>query len=304
MLSCGQLKGIYKRFALRVQKTRSSNGERRALYDYRSLACFERLHYDVKHILDKHALPEEIYQILSCKEIPKYEWNIIDAKSRYRFVAYSYEITAEFGMHFLLFVIQYIRSTVRNLEQDMAIGFDNGKEFCSGSSRKETEWNQIVSCMNAAIYSYEPRFDIRKNLIERSHLTDDEELYIPRGIFMNAKKTFLKEVNDYAHYWNYERPHSGIGMHDKTPYEMIKQSGLIGAEKFMSFPTFILDDVINQLKACTASVLVDAFATKHPEVMKKVSSCPKTKRDLELKFFLPTNAQNVLTYYPREQIQT
>lgn len=296
-LTFGQLKGIYKRQQFRVQKVRSSNGERRALYDYRALGCFERLHYDVKHILDKHALPEEIYELLSKKEIPKYEWNIIDAKSRFRFIAYSYELSAEFGLHFLLFVIQYLRSVLHNLPYEMVFGFDNGTEFCSGSSRKEMDWNRIVSAMNARIYSYEPRFDIRKNLIERSHLSDDEELYISRGIFMNTKKTFLKEVNDYAHYWNYERPHSGIEMNDHTPYEIVKKSGLMGVEKLMAFPTLILDDVINEIKVCTQSVVVDAYLNEHPELMKKVSVDPKIRRNLELKFFLPTDAQNVLTYY-------
>jgi hypothetical protein len=296
-LTQGQLKGIYKRQQFRVQRVRSSNGERRALYDYRALGCFERLHYYVKHILDKHALPEEIYQLLSNKEIPKYEWNIIDAKSRFRFMAYSYALSAEFGLYFLLFVIQYLRSIFHNLEQEMVFGFDNGTEFCSGSSRKELNWNKMVLTMNARIYSYEPRFDIRKNLIERSHLSDDEELYISRGIFMNTKKNFIKEVTDYAGYWNTQRPHSGIGMDDQTPYEVMKQSKLLGVEKLLAFPTLILDDVINEIKVCTQSVVVDAFLNEYPELMKKVSVDPKIRRDLELRFFLPTNAQNVLTYY-------
>lgn len=298
-LTAGQMKGIYKRHQFRVQKVRSSNGERRTLYDYRALGYFERLHYDVKHILDKHALPEEIYEFLSKKEIPKYEWNIIDAKSRFRFMAYSYELSAEFGLYFLLFVIQYLRSILHNLEQEMVFGFDNGAEFCSGSSRKEMDWNRIVSAMNARIYSYEPRFDIRKNLIERSHLSDDEELYISRGVFMKTKKAFLKEVNDYAHYWNYERSHSGIEMNDHTPYEVVRQSKLLGTDKLLAFPTLILDDVVNELKICTQSVVVDAFLNEHPELRKKISVDPKIRRNLELKFFLPTDAQNVLTYYQK-----
>ena len=296
-MSTGQLKGIYKRNDFRVQKVRSSNGERRSLYDYQALACFEKLHYDVKHILDKHALPEEIYQLLSGKDIPKYEWNIIDAKSRMRFIAYSYDISAEFGLFFLLFVVQFIRAAVHNLEQTMIIGFDNGTEFCAGSTRKEDEWNTLLACMNAGVYSYEPSFDIRKNLIERSHLSDDEELYIPRGIFMGTKQGFVKEVTDYTPYWNTLRPHSGIGMDDRTPYEVIKQSGLLGEEKLLTFPTLILDDVINHLKACTKSIVVDGYARQHPEQMKKMITDPKTRRDLELKFFLQTDAQNVLTYY-------
>lgn len=296
-LTPAQLKGVYKRQQFRVQKVRSSNGERRALYDYQTLACFERMHYDVKHILDKHALPEEIYQLLSGKEIPRYEWNIIDAKSRFRFLAYSDEINSEFGLHFLLFVIQYLRSVLHNSEQEMVIGFDNGIEFCSGSSRKELDWNRLAAPMNARIYAYEPRFDIRKNLIERSHLTDDEELYIPRGVFMKTKKDFVKEVTNYQMYWNVERPHSGIGMKDHTPYEVLKQSKLSGVEKLLMFPTLVLDDVINKLRICTKPVMVDAFARENPDIIKKMISDPKTRRDLEVKFFLPTDAQNVLTYY-------
>ena len=162
----------------------------------------------------------------------------------------------------------------------MVFGFDNGTEFCSGSERKEMDWNRIASAMNARIYSYEPRFDIRKNLIERSHLSDDEELYVSRGVFMKTKKDFTREVTDYAWYWNTKRPHSGIGMADKTPYEMVKQSKLLGVEKLLAFPTLILDDVINELKVCTQSVVVDAFLNEHPELMKKISVDPKIRRNL------------------------
>ncbi|MDP4011496.1 MAG: hypothetical protein Q8P72_04700 [Candidatus Roizmanbacteria bacterium] len=296
-VTTGQLKGIYKRNSLKIQKVRSSNGERRHLYDYQLLGCFEKMHYDVKHILDKHALPQEIYEIFSHKTIPKYEWNIIDAKSRVRFIAYSYELNSEFGLRFLLFVIQYIRSTLIAHDQPIVVGLDNGLEFCCGSTRKEKEWNQLLSCVNASVYSYEPRFDIRKNLIERSHLTDDEELYIPRGIYMKTKQTFIKEVTDYAYYWNFKRPHSGIEMHNRTPFEMIKQSGLLGGERLMQFPTLILDKVIDQLRQCNRTIEFEAFARTNPTVIKKTLTCQKTQRDIENRFFLPTNAQNVLTYY-------
>lgn len=99
----------------------------------------------------------------------------------------------------------------------MYIGVDNGSEFCRGSSRKETEWNEVLREVNAHLYSYEPNFDIRKNLIERSHLSDDEELYIPRGSQMGKRETFLQEAIDYQSYLNQLRPHSGIGMHGRTP---------------------------------------------------------------------------------------
>ena len=296
-LSFAQLRGIYKRQALTTEISRSCTGEVRHLYDYQSLGCFEKLHYDVKYVLDQHALPEDIYKLLSRPEIPKYEWNIIDAKSRFRFLAYSYQRPSEFGLRFLLFVIQYLRSCLIAYAPSMDIGFDNGMEFCAGSKRKEEEWNQLLSCINAEIYSYEPRFDIRKNLIERSHLTDDEELFIPRGIYMGSKETFLKEVTGYQHYWNFERSHSGIGMNNHTPFEILKQSGVVGAEKLLRFPVLILDDVIDALRACTKPVEFEHFAKMHPDQIQKSITCQKTRRDIEDEFSLPFDAQNVLTYY-------
>ena len=293
-----QLRGIYKRQGLTPKKIRSNNGEVRRLYDYHALSCFEKLHYDVKYVSDQHALPEDIYKLFSHPEIPKYEWNILDAKSRFRFLAYSYQRPTEFGLRFLLFVVQYIRYCLIAFEQEMLIGFDNGGEFCGGSKRKESEWNNILAIINAGIYAYNPSFDIRKNLIERSHLTDDEELYIPRGKYMGSKEAFLNEAKDYLYYWNFERPHSGIGMQNRTPYEVLKQSGLIGIEKLLTFPVFILEDVIDALRQCTLPLELISFATEHPMTMQKALTDPKTQRDIEMRFSLSPSAQNVLTYYP------
>lgn len=300
-LSSGQLRGIYKRNALFSEKVRSCTGEVRHLYDYQSLGCFEKLHFDVKYVLDKHALPENIYKLLSRRDIPKYEWNIIDAKSRFRFLAYSYERPAEFGLQFLLFVIRYLRSSLIAYDQDIVVGFDNGMEFCGGSKRKEEEWNQILSVMNTGIYSYEPRFDIRKNLIERSHLTDDEELYIPRGMYMGTKTLFMKEVSDYQYYWNFQRFHTGIGMNNRTPFEVLKRSGLVGIEKLLNFPVLFLEDIIDALRRCNNPLMFESFAREHPEVIQKSLSCQKTQRDIENRFSLSTSAQNVLTYYHQLQ---
>lgn len=293
-----QLRGIYKRQELRPEKTRSSNGEVRRLYDYASLSCFEKLHYDVKYVSDQHALPEHIYQLFSHKEIPKYEWNIIDAKSRFRFLAYSHQRPSEFGLRFLLFTIQYLRYSLVAYEQPMSVGFDNGMEFCGGSKRKEEEWNAILSTVTAGIYSYNPHFDIRKNLIERSHLTDDEELYIPRGNYMGNKDAFMKEASDYLYYWNYQRPHSGIGMNNRTPFEVLKQSGLVGAEKLLTFPVFIIEDVLDALRKCTLPVEFETYAKAHLDMIHKAQTDQKIQRNIESRFLLSTNAQNVLTYYP------
>lgn len=298
-LSIGRLRGIYKRNNLITERARSSNGERRHLYDYYSLGCFEKLHYDVKHILDKHALPSYIYELFSQKEIPKFEWNIIDAKSRFRFMAYSYNLNSSFGFWYLLFVILFLRRYLVAYNSPIITGFDNGVEFCSGSERKEDSWNDILVLLNASIYSYEPNFDIRKNLIERSHLTDDEELFIPRGHLMRNKESFRKETGNYWYYFNFLRPHSGIAMNGRTPYGVVCDSGLVGVNRLKEFPVLILDEVIDPLRKCIQPLLFEKFAEDNPTVIQKSQLCQKTKRNIENKFPFLFDAQNVLTYYQK-----
>ncbi|MGH9856729.1 MAG: hypothetical protein ACRD4B_02685, partial [Acidobacteriota bacterium] len=107
-LTIGQLKGIYKRNNLKTETKRACNGERVHLYDYQAIAAFQFMHLDVKHILDKHSLPPDIYELLGNNGAPIYQWNLIDVKSRTRFMAYSYGLSSEFGFRFLTFAIQYI----------------------------------------------------------------------------------------------------------------------------------------------------------------------------------------------------
>ena len=167
-LSYSQIRGIYKRNDLRVRKIKTRNGQHTPLYDYKSLACFERLHYDTKTIPDQKALPPHIYEkFKNQKDLPKVEWNIIDVKSRFRFIAYSSSRTSDFGLQFLLFVIAFLRA--QNLispDLEIIIGTDNGSEFFSGSVRKKQGWNHLLQPLNANIYAYNPGHDVRKNLIE------------------------------------------------------------------------------------------------------------------------------------------
>lgn len=258
------------------------------------------MHFDTKHLLDKKSLPPKFYDYFSSHldVIPKYEWNLIDAKSRFRFMAFSYELNSEYGLKFLLFCLQFLRTMTNNINQEIVIGEDNGVEFCSGSPLKLSNWNNLLNILNAKVYSYNPYWDVRKNLIERSHRIDDDEWLIPRGEYMTDEASFLKEATDYWYYLNFERPHSGIAMDDKTPFEVLSHSGLIGSTQFMKFPILILDHHIDLLRKCADPLLFEYEVKLAEEKKQGVLFDPKTLLDISSKydFFIP-NAQKVLTYY-------
>ncbi len=297
----GQLRGIYKREGLTPHKIRTKNGNVRPLYDYKALACFEYLHYDTKTILDQKALPEEIYNKFDLtKGIPIIEWNIIDVKSRFRFIAYSHNRTSDFGLHFLLLVIQFIRANTLNHDMQITIGTDGGSEFFSGSNRKKALWNADLDILNAKIYSYESARDVRKNLIERSHRTDDEEFFVPRGRFINDKNSFLKEASEYTYYFNAQRPHSGIEMNGLTPLEKLKESGLYKADNFLNFPTMILEESINIIRKSTAIIQFASEIKKQNNTSTPILANQKLCANLNDRFKkYSLGVQNVLTQYPR-----
>ncbi len=295
-LSARQIRGVYKRYSLSPKKKRSYSGAKGHLYDYKSLACFERLHFDTKVILDKKSLPKQIYeQFSSSGWMPRYQWTLQDAKSRFRFLGYSRHINAEYGLKFLLFCLMYIRSTFNNWHIPIQVGFDQGIENASGSALKLNWYNQILKPLKTQAYQYHVGNDIRKNLVERSHKTDDCEFYIPRAPYLQDKTSFLEEAAGFYHYFNFLRPHSGVEMNNKTPFEVIKKSGYIKPERLMGFPTMILEDHIKTMRKATDVLLYKAE-------LEEIGLQLVTTKDLidtaqKYDFFNPPIAQKDLTYY-------
>jgi len=244
------------------------------------LAVFEQMHFDTKHILDQKALPKQIYEkFLSYNWMPRYQWTFQDAKSRFRFLAYSRGINSEFGLKYLLFCLMYIRFLFNNWDTHIKIGMDQGIENCSGSKLKMDWWNQILELINASGYQYHLGNDINKNLIERSHKTDDAEFYVPRASHFKDKKSFLEEAAGFHHYFNFLRPHSGICMNNNTPFEMIKQTNFINTEKLMTFPIMILEDHIHTIRKTTDILLYNSelkhLDCQNPSLKKKIDLAQK-----------------------------
>ncbi|OGH18368.1 MAG: hypothetical protein A2770_02730 [Candidatus Levybacteria bacterium RIFCSPHIGHO2_01_FULL_38_12] len=58
-----------------------------------------------------------------------------------------------------------------------------------------------------------------------------------------------------------------------------------------------MEDAIDALRKCNTLAMFESFVKEHPAIIQKSLTCQKTQRDIENRFCLPDNAQNVLTYY-------
>ena len=294
-LTLAQIRWVYKRKGYKVQKVRTKNRETRSLYNYETLWAFEHGHYDTKEIADMKSLPSHIYENFKHNpHLPLYEWNIIFAGCRVRFTGYSRGKNSSIGLQFVIFVLSHLRSC--GVWGYIYLHTDGGAEFFSGSKNKQGEWNSILHLLDASIDCYNPNWDVRKNLIERSHRSDDEEFLIPFGEEMETREVFMKHAQSYNDFWNKTRSHSGKGMKYMTPREKILKLWFHQADKILDFPVLYLDSYFYILQRHLEYFLFLKELTLTPLCLlqedRKVSLALITKYS-----HLRNYAQNVLTYY-------
>jgi putative transposase len=240
-----KIKGVYKRNGLKGKRVRTANGERRALYNYDKIEAFEYLQYDTKKVTDLHALPVNIYwEFKNNPELPIYQWTIVDAKTKVRFLAWSHSLNSFFGFKFLEWAVVWLRA--HQVMADINVQFDGGSEFCSASERKLATWNEALRKYNAFAYDTGGA-KWKQNLVERTHRIDDEEFYCPRGEYIHSKKDFLKEAQLWIFYYN-NRSSDGIGLNGISPREKLEQLGYYNAREICNFPCFILEDFYQPLQ--------------------------------------------------------
>ena len=272
-----KIRWFYKTQKLVHKKVKSENREYRSPFDFQNTMAFSRLYFDIKHICDLHALPTEIYnkfkfwidknwnKLNELLSLPKYEFNIMDQNTRIRFIAYLTELDSDLIFWFIELVLQFIRwNNFLPFTEKIILWTDWWAEFFSWSEKKRDIWNEKLKYLNVEFYSYNWAKDPRKNLIERSHLSDDSEFYIPRWYFINSKNDFLKEASDFQYYRNYERFHSWRFMDNLTPIEKAKKLWIYNIDMMKIFPTIILQDhfqVIHNIKKSQNVLTYDQIKT-------------------------------------------
>jgi transposase len=238
-ISENTIKAILKRNRLKPKKIKTSNGNRRRLYDYEHLRPFVYLQVDTKHILDKSALPKDVYNHILKYNLPIYEWNAIDVKTRMRFTAYSHSLSAVYGLAFLMLVVLWLR--VHNVKEKINIRLDNGSEFCSGSKRKLNEYNELFSILNAEIEPIPPGAKHLQAIVENSHRKDDEYFFSIYPERCKNNTEFIQRAQSWQDTWNLARPHFGIDMNGLTPFEKFKRCNTMISDNIARFPTLLLE---------------------------------------------------------------
>jgi hypothetical protein len=211
------------------------------LYDYDNILPFQFWQVDTKHIEDFNALWDLCF-IPRKYNLPLYQWTYIDVKSKFKFISYSYNLRPDFWLTFILMIATYLRSMW--IHHHLNFQVDNWPaDFCWWSKKKEDDWNKILKILNCTLISIPTWKKYLQGVVERSHRTDDEELYRPFLSRMTDISSFIYHAQKYIHTYNNFRQSWGRWMNWLNPIEKLKLSNILYSVKFNSFPIFFLEDI-------------------------------------------------------------
>lgn len=241
-ISENTIKAILKRNNVGRRSKRSASGQTRHLYDYEVLEPFREFQLDTKHLLDKSALPQDVYEHISRCNLPKYEWHLMDAATRTRFTAYSHELSATYGFMFIVLTVLWLRA--HGVRGQLRIRLDNGMEFCGGRHSKLEKWNKSLSVLGASLDPIPPGARHLLALVENAHRSDDEYFLMIHAQRCSDTYAFLNKAQRWQDTWNCFRPHCGLAMNGMTPREKLKSTKSMVHCHVQLFPTLLLETVL------------------------------------------------------------
>jgi hypothetical protein len=243
--SMNTVKKVLRRNQVAKKKLRTKGGARRYLYDYEHLEPFREFQLDTKHILDKRALPEMVYEHIVTRGLPKYEWNMVDVATRARFTAYSHSLSAVYGFSFVVLVVLWLRG--HNVRGRISIRVDNGGEFCGGSAQKLEEWNSLLGLLDAELKPIPPGAKHLQAIVENTHRKDDESFFAIHPPRCEDTEAFLYKAQRWQDTWNTARPSYGIAMKGRTPLRKLRDSKAMISEHILSFSVLLMEDVVKNI---------------------------------------------------------
>jgi transposase InsO family protein len=138
-----------------------------------------------------------------------YQYTAIDDCTRLRILKIYDRLNQKTAVQFIDYVLERLPFRVELIQTD------NGAEFQSAF-----HWHVLDrGIRHVYIKPATPRLNGK---VERSHRVDDEEFYrLLHGVVVDNTALFNVKLQEWEHFYNFERPHSALGGH--TPYERLIQ---------------------------------------------------------------------------------
>jgi transposase InsO family protein len=143
------------------------------------------------------SIPGERVQIDVCKIAPSlYQFTAIDDCTRWKILGLYPRPTASNSLKFLEKVIEEMPFPIQIIQTD------RGREFFAYS------YQEVLMKWGIKFRPVRPRSPHLNGKVERSQRTDLEEFYAIEDI---NTSNLSERLQEWQHYWNWERPHSSIG---------------------------------------------------------------------------------------------
>jgi transposase InsO family protein len=138
-----------------------------------------------------------------------YQFTAIDDCTRLRVLRIYPAANQKTAIKFLDYVLQRLPFRVEVIQTD------NGAEF-------QSSFHYHVLDKGVGHVYIKPRTPRLNGKVERSHRIDAEEFYrLLDGVIIDDAKIFNNKLQEWEDYYNYHRPHGGLG--GQTPYERLRQ---------------------------------------------------------------------------------
>jgi len=260
---------------------------KREFVDWYSAKPFEVVQMDTKYIRDHKALSREQIIHLDRYHIPNFQWGALDVNSRFKMIAYSRERSWTNGLCWYLWVISWLRS--HGVKSKIVFTVDNGEEFGGQSWMKIRDLRKLISGFGCRLIQNHKGHAEENAHLERSHLTDDLEFYIPRVLCIRSEAELLSEAMGYIYYYDNVREHSSLNY--QTPFAYLKsQHPDIDDTIRLTIP-FILDDVSVQLGPWSGYHLLEQhlFLLRAPRFSETPLSLPASPRRVSRLYRRPSS---------------
>jgi putative transposase len=216
---------------------------KREFVDWYSAKPFEVVQMDTKYIRDHKALTHEQIIHLDRYQIPNFQWGALDVNSRFKMIGYSRERSWTNGLCWYLWVISWLRS--HGVKSEIVFTVDNGEEFGGKSWMKVRDLRKLIGGFGCRLIQNHKGHAEENAHLERSHLTDDLEFYIPRVLHIKSEADLLNEATSYIYYYDNVREHSSLNY--QTPFAYLKSQCPDIDDTIRLTVPIILDDVSVQL---------------------------------------------------------